>query len=211
MAATTRGALLCFTLAIPALSASAQSINLFPADAESQWTRIAIPASKPVSNIPQWHIDAAARTIICDGNGGHDWLRFNKELGNFTFHLKWRFTPVTSGKTKYNSGAFFRNDADGNIWHQAQTTQDGGYIFGLTPVDGKPTAFNLQKDMKRNRVKPPGQWNVFDIRCVADTCTLAVNGEIVNTAKVGILKGYIGLESEGYQIKFKDFKVRELP
>jgi hypothetical protein len=38
-----------------------------------------------------------------------------------------------------------------------------------------------------------------------------VNGEIVNTTKVGLLKGYIGLEAEGYQITFKDFKVRELP
>ena len=35
--------------------------------------------------------------------------------------------------------------------------------------------------MKENRIKPPGQWNVYDIRCVGDTCTLAVNGEIVNT------------------------------
>jgi hypothetical protein len=206
-----RGAMLCFALAVLALSAAAQTINLFPADAQSQWTRIAIPPSKPVSDIPQWHIDAATRTILCDGNGGHDWLRFNKELGNFTFHLKWRFTPVTTGKANYNSGVFFRNDADGNIWHQAQTTQDGGYIFGLTPVDGKPTSFKLQKDMKENRIKPPGQWNVYDIRCVADTCTLAVNGEIVNTTKVGLQKGYIGLESEGYQITFKDFKVRELP
>ena len=40
---------------------------------------------------------------------------------------------------------------------------------------------------------------------------VAVNGEIVNTAQVGLEKGYIGLESEGYQIEFKDLKVRELP
>ena len=207
-----RASNLAATIAITlsACAASAQSINLFPADYQAQWTRVAIPPSKPVSDIPQWHVDVATRTIVCDGNGGHDWLRFNHELGNFIFAIKWRFTPV-EGTTKYNSGVFFRNNEDGSIWHQAQTSLGGGYIFGLTPVDGKPTAFNLSKQMTENRVKPAGKWNAYAIRCVGDTCTLDVNGKVVNTTKVGLDKGYIGLESEGYRIEFKDFKLQQLP
>lgn len=200
----------CAVLAI-ALPAWGQKVNLFPADAQSQWKRIAIPPDHPVSDVAQWHIDAAKRTIVCDGNGGHEWLRFNHEVHNFTFHLKWRFTPMTTGAQKYNSGVFFRNNEDGAIWHQAQTGAGGGYIFGLTPIDGKPQRFNLQKQMKENRVKPAGEWNTYDIRCVGDTCTLAVNGEVVNTVKTGVDKGYVGLEAEGYQITFKDMKLRELP
>ncbi len=205
---TLRG-LLCVALTAAALPAAAQTVDLFPADYQAQWTRIAIPPTHPPTQIAQWHIDAAKRQILCDGNGGHDWLRFNKELGNFTFHVKWRFTPVP-GPPKYNSGVFFRNDADGNIWHQAQTSPEGGYVFGETPVDGKLTFFNEIKEMKENRVKPAGQWNVYDIRCVGDSCTLAVNGATVNTVHVGLAKGYIGLESEGYRIEFKDLKVKEL-
>jgi len=198
-----------------AAAASAQSINLFPAQhSDSQhpvWTRVAIPPDHPLNQTDQWHIDWAKHQIVCDGNAGHEWLRFNTELSNFTFRVKWRFTPVTTPDPKYNSGVFFRNNLDGSIWHQAQTSLQGGYIFGLTPIDGKPTRFNLQKDMKENRVKPAGQWNTFRIRCVGDTCTLAVNGEVVNTAKVGLDKGYIGLEAEGYQITFKDFELKQLP
>jgi hypothetical protein len=204
-----------FALLLATFPATAQSINLFPANHNDPkheiWTRIAIPPDHPVSNVEQWHIDYAKKQILCDGNGGHEWLRFNKELTNFTFHVKWRFTPVTTPNPKYNSGVFFRNNLDGSIWHQAQTSLSGGYIFGVTPVDGKLTHFNLQKDMKENRVKPPGQWNVYDIRCVGSTCTLSVNGEIVNTTQVGLDKGYVGLESEGYQIEFKEMKLRELP
>jgi hypothetical protein len=37
-----------------------------------------------------------------------------------------------------------------------------------------------------------------------------VNGKVVNTAKVGQAKGYVGLESEGYLITFKDFRLHEL-
>lgn len=206
-------ALLCFA-ALLAAPAAAQNVKLFPTDGkigeQEAWTRVAIPPDHPVSQIPQWHIDYANKQIVCDGNGGHEWLRFNRELANFTFHVKWRFTPVATPNPKYNSGVFFRNNLDGSIWHQANTTQAGGYLFGLTPVDGKPTRFNLQKDMTEDRVKPVGEWNTFDIRCVGDSCTLAVNGEVVNTAKVGQAKGYVGLESEGYQITFKDFRLREL-
>ena len=127
--------LLCLVLLSVALPVSAQKVNLFPADAQAQWKRIAIPPTNPVSEVAQ-----------CDGNGGHDWLKFNKELRNFSFHVKWRVEPK-SGTPKYNSGVFFRNSEDGAIWHQAQTTPDGGYLFGLTPVDGKPAPFNARKLM----------------------------------------------------------------
>ena len=214
-----RAAILLILSAVPmflgAQPAPAQTISLFPANHDDPqhevWTRISVPPGQPVSNVAQWHIDYAKHQIVCDGNGGHEWLRFNHELSNFTFHVKWRFTPVTTADPKYNSGVFFRNNLDGSIWHQAQTSLGGGYIFGVTPVDGKPQSFNLQKEMKANRVKPPGQWNAYEIRCVGDTCTLAVNGEVVNTAKVGLNKGYVGLESEGYQIEFRDMKLEELP
>lgn len=190
--------------------AGAQKINLFPANPQQAWTRVAIPPDHPLSSVQQWHIDAAKRTIVCDGNGGHEWLRFNRELGNFEFRVTWRFTPVHPDTTKYNSGVFFRNDAQGNVWYQAQTSLEGGYIFGTEPIDGKLKMFSLQKDMKENRVKPPGQWNLYDIRCVGSTCTLAVNGEVVNTVKTASATGYVGLEAEGYQITFKDFELREL-
>lgn len=206
-----RVAPLSLAVLFSALPAMAQILDLFPANRQDAWTRVAIPPDHPVSQVAQWHIDSARRQIVCDGNGGHEWLRFNREFTNFTFHVKWRFTPVTTPNPKYNSGVFFRNNLDGSIWHQAQTTLEGGYFFGQTPVDGKLTYFDLQKDMKENRVKPAGEWNVYDIRCIGATCTLAVNGEVVSITKVGLGKGYIGLESEGYPITFKDLKVRELP
>jgi hypothetical protein len=214
-----RTAILLILPVVPMLlgaqAATAQTINLFPANHDDPqhevWTRISIPPDQPLSNVAEWHIDYAKHQIVCDGNGGHEWLRFNHELSNFTFHVKWRFQPVATADAKYNSGVFFRNNLDGSIWHQAQTSPGGGYIFGLTPVDGKPQSFNLQKEMKANRLKPAGEWNVYDIRCVGDTCTLAVNGEVVNTAKVGLNKGYVGLEAEGYHIEFEDMQLRELP
>lgn len=205
-----RRCLLPVALLMVALPASSQAINLFPQNDPDAWTRVAIPPDHPVSQVAQWHIDPSKRTIVCDGNGDHEWLRFNREFRNFTFHVKWRFTKLP-GSPAYNSGVFFRNNKDGSTWHQAQTALNGGYIFGWTIIDGKLTHFNELKNMTENRLHPPGKWNTYDIRCVADTCTLAVNGAVVNTIHNGVDKGYIGLEAEGYQIEFKNLIVKELP
>jgi hypothetical protein len=205
---TVRCVLLLAICALPVGWAHAQTINMFPANAEAAWTRIGIPATQPVTSTQQWHIDAASRTIHCDGNGGHDWLRFNHEVANFDFQVKWRFVPKPDAK--YNSGVFFRNSEDGSIWHQAQTKLDGGYLFGLTPRQGTPTKFNLSKEMVANHVKPAGKWNHYRIHCVGGHCTLAVNGKVVNTVDIEVMKGYVGLEAEGAEIEFRDFRLKQL-
>ena len=187
----------------------AQAKSLVTESYKSEWTRIAIPPTHPVSDVAQWHIDPAMKTIVCDGNGGHEWLRFNREFSDFKFHVEWRFTKL-DGNPHYNSGVFFRNDTDGTIWHQANTTPEGGYLFGETLIDGKKTTFNEMKEMSENRVKPAGEWNAYDIECRKDTCTLAVNGAVVNTLHTGVTKGYVGLESEGFQIEFRKIEVEEL-
>lgn len=208
--AGTRAIALFCAAAFLAAPASAQSISMFPKDIQHAWTRVAIPPSHPLSPTDQWHINPRAREIACDGNQGHEWLRFNRELANFDFKVDWRFTPV-AGTTKYNSGVFFRNSQDGTIWHQAQTSLAGGYIFAETPVDGKLTRVNLQKEMTENRIKPAGQWNDYDIHCVGGACTLAVNGQVVNTLHISVDKGYVGLEAEGYPITFRHFHLQQLP
>ena len=44
-----------------------------------------------------------------------------------------------------------------------------------------------------------------------DHITLAVNGEIVNElSNVGLRRGYIGLEAEGFEIAFKNLKLQEI-
>jgi len=194
---------------IAAVSACAQVRNLITESYKADWTRIAIPPTHPVSKIEQWHVDPVTKTIVCDGNGGHEWLRFNKEFGDFRFHVEWRFAKL-EGNPHYNSGIFFRNDEDGTIWHQAQTSPEGGYLFGETLNDGKKTSFNEMKEMTENRISPAGEWNAYDILCRKDTCTLAVNGKVVNTLHTSVAKGYVGLESEGFRIEFRNIELEQM-
>jgi hypothetical protein len=184
-------------------------IDILPNQSLQGWTRIPIPAISGVNPKLQWHVDTAGQALICTGDGGHDWLRYDREIGDFEFQVDWRFTPRTSGETRYPSGIGVRMSRYGEIWHQAQTGPTGGYLFGTTLTDGLFRNFNLSKEMKENRVKPAGEWNHYEIRAVGDRITLAVNGEVVNELTgVGVRRGYIGLEAEGYEIAFRNMRLK---
>ena len=191
---------------------SAGSVDLLPDEALHGWTRIPFSAIDGVKPKLQWRVDPAQHTLICAGDGGHEWLRYDKELADFVFAVDWRFTPRGEGETRYNSGVGARLSQFGEIYYQAQTTLTSGYLFGNNFVDGALRRFNLSKEMKENRVKPAGEWNHYELRAQGSHLTLAVNGVVVNELpNCGLLKGYIALEAEGYEITFRDLKLQVLP
>lgn len=192
-------------------SAAGDVTTLLPPPDLKGWTRVPIPATLGVNPIVQWKVDEAEKTLTCTGAGGHEWLRYDTELGDYELEVDWKFT-AKPGETKYNSGIGIRLSRLGEIWYQAQTGLAGAYLFGnnITP-DGALRSFNLRKEMKENRVKPAGEWNHFLIRVQGDTISLAVNGEVVSTVnQVGLRRGYIGFEAEGFEVVFKNIKLKSL-
>ncbi len=177
----------------------------------SGWTRGPIPPTGKLNPETQWSVDSKTGYLVCQGDKGHDWLRYDKELADFVYHVEWRFTPI-EGKKGYNSGIYVRNSADAETWHQAQTGDaSGGYIFGSTLVDGKIGRVNLSKEVTAQRVKPAGEWNTFETTCKGKSVTLWVNGAVTNEWKsCEVPKGFVGLEAEGYRIEFRNVKVKPL-
>ena len=159
----------------------------------------------------QWSLDTTTGALVCQGDGGHEWLRWDNELGDFIYHVEWRFTPVP-GKKGYNAGVYARNSADGRIYHQAQTGDaSGGYLFGTTQIKGVPAGSIYPQQHPDSRVKPAGEWNTFEITCQGMDMTLWVNGVVVNQwHECEVKRGYVGLEAEGWRIEFRNVKVKPL-
>jgi hypothetical protein len=177
------------------------------------WTRLPIPPTGKLKSetVSQWSLDPKSGTLVCQGDGGHEWLRWNEEFGDGIFHVEWRFTPL-AGKKGYNSGIYARNSADAATWHQAQTGDaSGGFLFGDTPVGGKLKRINLAKDIKDKRVKPAGEWNTFEITCRGKELSLWVNGAVTSVFdSCEVSRGYVGLEAEGFRIEFRNVKFKKL-
>jgi hypothetical protein len=198
-------------MGIPMRAQQSDWTDLLPDETLKGWTRIPIPAIDGLKPKLQWRVDASQRALICSGDGGHEWLRYDTELGDFILQVDWRFTPRGPDEKKYNSGIGVRMTRYGEVWHQAQTGLRGGYLFGEHIVDGAMKRFNLMQEMKENRVKPAGEWNNYEIRAQGDRITLAVNGVAVNElAGCGLRRGYIGFEAEGFEITFRNIKLKVL-
>jgi hypothetical protein len=175
------------------------------------WTRLPIPPGGKIAPKSQWSLDPTTGQLICAGDGGHEWLRWDKELADFVYHVEWRFTPV-AGKKGYNSGIYARNSADAKVWHQAQTGDaSGGFLFGETAPEGKRKRINLAPEVKEKRVKAAGQWNTFEITAKGKDMTLWVNGAATcDWPDCPVPKGYVGLEAEGWRIEFRNVKIKPL-
>lgn len=186
-------------------------VDILPDQSLKGWTRIGIPPAPPQDSKLQWKVDPSAKMLLCDGSGAHEWLRYDRELANFVLHVEWRFEP-REGNPRYNSGIGVRMTRFGDIWRQAQTGLTGAYWFGATLIDGAVARINLSKEMKENRVKPAGEWNIFEVRAEGPVLSLWANGAVVSEFReCQLRKGYIGLEAEGFEVQFRNVRVKELP
>jgi hypothetical protein len=137
--------------------------DILPNASFKGWTRLPFLVTTPMSPASQWKVDRANKLLICEGDKGHEWLRYDKELTNFIFHAEWRFVPIAGGKG-YNSGVLARNSADGTIWHQAQVGDaSGGFLMGETLVKGVKQRISLRDQMKNrpDRVIRAAVWGML--------------------------------------------------
>ena len=160
-------------------SPSGEWVDLLPNAELEGWSRIPFRTNTPLDPKMQWRVDEEQQTLICAGDGGHEWLRYDTELGDFVLRIEWRFTSHQS-ESDYNAGIGVRMSRNGELYLQAQTTQEGGFLFGSTVIDGAIQRAFLRDQMKENRIKPVGEWNQYEIRSEGDKVTLSVNGAIVN-------------------------------
>ena len=186
--------------------------DILPPVSFQGWVRVPIPADKPLSEVSQWKVDRARRVLICEGTGGHEFLRYTRVARNAVFHVEWKYT-LAEGRTNYNSGIYIRNSDDGRIWHQGQIgSSSGGFLFGNTLVRGIPMRINLMEQLIEQRVKPAGEWNVSELSADGNRISFWVNGAVTSVYNnCEVPSGFVGLEAEGYRIEFRNLKLKMLP
>lgn len=116
-----------------------------------------------------WKIDDGQLVV----HGGDVWTK--ESFGSCQLHLEWKSDPATKGNSqeKGNSGIFFMDLYETQILdcHENPTYADGmaGGIYGQAP----PLV---------NAVRPPGQWQVYDI--VFTAARIDASGKVTEPARV---------------------------
>ena len=145
--------------------------------------------------------------ITCTGNP-IGYLRTKKKYKNYILQVDWRFKKE-GAPPDANSGIFLNISGPPQKLPkciEAQLQQPtAGSVFGLSgaKITG---AKRLQ-----GKARPLGEWNSYEITVRNGTLSLVFNGEKVNGGtEMDPPDGYIGLQSEGWEVQFRNIFVKDL-
>jgi hypothetical protein len=207
-------------------------VDITPGPGLAGWSRIAPVSTRGVEARVDpaqavWVVDRKTGVVDCRGHlppplpgakgkdgtpakgGSHEMLSYDQEVGDFIFHVEWRFTdPQRPG---WNAGVYARCNKEGTVWHQAQVGGVGaGYWFGDT-LDRAGKIVRQRVDAREARVKPAGQWNTYEITGHGDKLSLWVNGAVVSEWQgLQVPRGRVGLEAELHHIEFRNLRLKRL-
>ncbi|MHC4143566.1 MAG: 3-keto-disaccharide hydrolase [Planctomycetota bacterium] len=152
--------------------------------------------------------------IWCTGNPT-GFLRTKEEYSNYKLVLEWRW-PEKSG----NSGVLLHMGGEEKVWPLCMEAQlmhkragdliGMGYTFNENKAK-KGGFISYTPHMSDPSERELGEWNKYEITCKGGTIEATINGRLQNKATgVNISKGYIGLQSEGVPIVFRNIKLTPL-
>ena len=142
-------------------------------------------------------------------------LRTKQEYSDYKLVLEWRW-----GDKPGNSGVLLRMGGAEKIWPLCMEAQlmhnRAGDLVGMgcdfnenKAQKGWPISYTPR--MNDSNEKELGGWNKYEIVCKGDTIEVTINGQLQNKATgVSLRKGYIGLQSEGVPITFRNLKLTPL-
>lgn len=182
-------------------------IDLFPANDLKGWKRVALEQGLVEKN--PWSVESGL--LVCRGKGAKEMFLYEKPFGDGTFHLEWRFQKL-DGKQDYNSGAYVRS-LDGVVWHQIQIAHLDkpplmGDLFGDMKVKGK-TERVVVNGSGPERVRPPGEWNTYEITSKGSEIRVWINGyTTLSWKECAVDRGMVGMQAEFYTIEFRNLKFK---
>ncbi len=151
---------------------------------------------------------------------GRGYVRTVLPYADYKLSVDWRWP-----KGKGNSGILIHIVNDDRVWPksiecQLLSERAGDFAFFSDArakeelVSRNPKGFSTGRLVRPgpSAEKPLGEWNTFEVTAAGDTVTLVVNGTEVNRM-TGVIPsaGFIGLQSEGAAIDFRNLKLTLLP
>lgn len=187
-----------------------KTVNLFNGKDLDGWK---IQLKDPDAD-PKQVFEVRDGAIWCKGEP-FGYIRTKKKFGDFKLTVEWKWPEEPS-----NSGVFLRMQDEDKIWPLCMEAQlyheHAGDVIGMGVDFNEDESeegeyYRYAEKMHETNEKEPGEWNKYEITCKGDTIELRVNGQLQNKATgVDLREGYIGLQSEGGPIMFRNVKVTPL-
>lgn len=138
-----------------------------------------------------------------------------EKYSNYKLHVEWRWPDGES-----NSGIFLliadpKNPFPNGIECQLHAGDAGDFVLlggsDLVEYFSRPGVprpdFPVVKKHAESSEKPAGEWNEANIFVKDGTITVYINGVYQNTGTNKVKEGFIGLQSEGKDVQFRNVTV----
>jgi hypothetical protein len=169
------------------------------------------PRAKEIDSKETWTIKEGTLILLGKPFG---YLHTEKSFKKYVLQFDWRY-PNNSPE-KSNSGCLVHIQSPHQIWPRSVEIQlryqDHGKLF-FPRVDPKKevTEEKFDLDASKKARKPINEWNTTEITCKADgTIQVKLNGTEVSSGKTALTEGPIGWMAEGYEVHFKNIRIKEM-
>lgn len=197
-----------FALSGEALAQKAE--KLFNGKDLSNWNFVVDKNSVPADQV------FSVRDGVIHIKGNPFGYMYTKEkYSNYKLHVEWRWPDGES-----NSGIFLliadpKNPFPNGIECQLHSGDAGDFVLlggsDLVEYFSRPgvprPAFPVVKKHAESSEKPAGEWNEANIFVKDGTITVYINGVYQNTGTNKVKEGFIGLQSEGKDVQFRNVTV----
>lgn len=189
-----------------------KTIKLFNGKDLSNWNFVVDKNSVPADQV--YSVKDGVIHIVGNPFG---YMYTKDKYSNYKLHVEWRWP---NGEEKANSGIFLlieepKNPFPNGIECQLCVGKVGDFVLlggsDLAEFQNKPgtkrPAFPVVNRKVADVEKEAGEWNEANIYVKEGVITVYINGIYQNTGTNKIKEGYIGLQSEGKEIEFRNVTV----
>jgi hypothetical protein len=133
-----------------------------------------------------------------------------KSYKNYVLTFEWRFPAGSSPDS--NSGCLVHIQTPHKVMPKSVEPQgrykDHGKLFFVGGLKGEAT---FDEAAHKKALKPMGEWSTTEVTCKADgTVSVKLNGVPVASGKTELTSGPIGFQCEGWEVHFRNIKLKEL-
>ena len=133
----------------------------------------------------------------------------DKSYQNYVLTYEWRFPK--GSKEDSNSGCLVHIQTPHKVMPKSVEPQgrykDHGKLFFIG-VKGEGT---FDEAAHKKALKPMGEWSTTEVTCKPDgTISVKLNGVPVASGKSELASGPIGFQCEGWEVHFRNIKIKEL-
>ena len=136
-----------------------------------------------------------------------------EKYSNYKLHVEWRWPDGAS-----NSGIFLliadpKNPFPNGIECQLHAGDAGDFVLlggsELAEFEGPRPEFPVVKKAHDSSEKRVGEWNEANIFVKNGVITVYINGVYQNTGTNKVKEGFVGLQSEGHDVQFRNVTLTE--